>query len=217
MGLIFMASKFDNGRDVNRFSMREIRAYLNMSTFGLHIVLSLIVGIGIGLWLDTMFGTHPLFIAIFFIFGLISGIRGSMKTFNEIRAEMEKSDAEVVAMHRHEGDDNAASSTTQQKPTDAQQSNQIKLGGTDIEPSHILNYDSADDRKEETGVIIHSSKEILNAQHVSSVGGVASGDSVVGEIHSHSVGSAKVISHHGTGATINLSGASGITDEDVKN
>lgn len=51
------------------------RQVFEASTVGIHLVLSMAVGLAIGYALDSFFNTFPYLSAIFFIIGIISGFR----------------------------------------------------------------------------------------------------------------------------------------------
>lgn len=44
-----------------------------LSTAGLQIVVSILMGAGAGLWLDRRFGTQPWLMLLFMIFGVVAG------------------------------------------------------------------------------------------------------------------------------------------------
>lgn len=48
---------------------------LSFLTIGLHLVSGVIVGVGIGYFLDKYFGTSPYLTIVFFFLGLIAGFR----------------------------------------------------------------------------------------------------------------------------------------------
>ena len=51
------------------------RQVFEASTVGIHLVLSMFFGLGIGYLLDKVFGTFPYLSVIFFIMGIIAGFR----------------------------------------------------------------------------------------------------------------------------------------------
>ncbi len=51
------------------------RQFFEASTVGIHLVLCIIGGAGIGYFLDRFFGTFPYLSLIFFIMGIIAGFR----------------------------------------------------------------------------------------------------------------------------------------------
>ena len=50
-------------------------ALLTYVTLGIEMGLSLVIGLGIGYYLDRRFGTSPVFLIIFMIFGLAAGMK----------------------------------------------------------------------------------------------------------------------------------------------
>ncbi|MFH0948674.1 MAG: AtpZ/AtpI family protein [Elusimicrobiota bacterium] len=52
------------------------------ASFGFVFLLSIIVGLGIGIFLDKIFHTHPIFTLIFTTIGMVSGI---YSVFKEIK------------------------------------------------------------------------------------------------------------------------------------
>ncbi len=52
-----------------------LRQFFEASTVGIHLVLCIIAGAGIGYFLDRFFGSFPYLSLIFFIMGIIAGFR----------------------------------------------------------------------------------------------------------------------------------------------
>jgi ATP synthase protein I len=50
-------------------------SYLTYGTLGLEMGISLVVGLGIGYYLDRTFGTTPIFLIIFMILGILAGMK----------------------------------------------------------------------------------------------------------------------------------------------
>ncbi len=50
-----------------------LRQMGSASTVGLHFVLSIFIGLGIGVWLDSRFGTSPWLSLLFLLFGVAAG------------------------------------------------------------------------------------------------------------------------------------------------
>jgi ATP synthase protein I len=50
-------------------------ALLTYGTLGIEMGLSLVIGLGIGYYLDRYFGTAPVLLIIFTIFGLVAGMK----------------------------------------------------------------------------------------------------------------------------------------------
>ncbi len=61
-----------------------------LSTVGLTMVFATVIGLFIGLWLDSKFGTSPWLTAIFFLFGLIAGFRNLFTHVRKSQEELEK-------------------------------------------------------------------------------------------------------------------------------
>jgi ATP synthase protein I len=57
------------------------------------LVVGLLLGFGIGFGLDKLFGTAPLFMIVFIMFGFAAGVRTMMRTAKEIQEENSKMDA----------------------------------------------------------------------------------------------------------------------------
>ncbi|MBN1384618.1 MAG: AtpZ/AtpI family protein [Elusimicrobia bacterium] len=67
--------------------MKNIYNFLSASSFGFIFVLSVVIGLGIGVFLDKIFGTHPVLTVIFTAIGMSSGI---YTVFKEIRKFQKK-------------------------------------------------------------------------------------------------------------------------------
>ncbi|MCX8031250.1 MAG: AtpZ/AtpI family protein [Thermodesulfovibrionales bacterium] len=52
-----------------------LRQVFEASTVGIHLVLSMAVGLAMGYGIDYLFNTFPIFSIIFFIMGVIAGFR----------------------------------------------------------------------------------------------------------------------------------------------
>lgn len=63
----------DPKRPYPRFNFRELRGAAKMSTIGLTLVISSLIGTGIGYWVDNKWHTSPWGIAIGFLFGTAAG------------------------------------------------------------------------------------------------------------------------------------------------
>jgi ATP synthase protein I len=50
-------------------------SFLTYGTLGLEMGLSLVIGLAIGYYLDRRFGTAPIFLIIFMIFGILAGMK----------------------------------------------------------------------------------------------------------------------------------------------
>ncbi|MDD5686287.1 MAG: AtpZ/AtpI family protein [Elusimicrobia bacterium] len=67
--------------------MKNIYNFISAASFGFIFVLSIVVGLGIGIFLDKIFKTHPVFTVIFTAIGMVSGI---YSVFKEIRIFQKK-------------------------------------------------------------------------------------------------------------------------------
>jgi ATP synthase protein I len=54
---------------------KQIRLVGLASTIGMSVVFSIFIGLAIGYWLDSKFGTSPLFSLVFLVMGVIAGFR----------------------------------------------------------------------------------------------------------------------------------------------
>jgi ATP synthase protein I len=54
---------------------KQIRLVGLASTIGMSVVFSIFIGLAIGYWLDSKFGTLPLFSLVFLVMGVIAGFR----------------------------------------------------------------------------------------------------------------------------------------------
>ena len=74
---------------------KETRQYLRLlgeaSTIGLQLGLSVFIGIGIGVWLDSKFGTFPWLALVFLVFGVAAGFLNYYR-FIKRQQEEEKED-----------------------------------------------------------------------------------------------------------------------------
>ncbi|MFA5779938.1 MAG: AtpZ/AtpI family protein [Elusimicrobiota bacterium] len=62
--------------------MKNIYNLFSAASFGFVFLLSIVVGLGIGVFLDKIFKTHPVFTIIFTAIGMASGI---YSVFQEIK------------------------------------------------------------------------------------------------------------------------------------
>lgn len=65
------------------------------SIMGIHMVSGVIVGMGMGYYLDKVFGTKPWLLLVFLIFGVIAGYRNMFREMQRIQ----KKEAEADAQH----------------------------------------------------------------------------------------------------------------------
>ncbi len=61
-----------------------------LSTVGLTMVFATVIGLFIGLWLDSKFGTSPWLTALFFLLGLIAGFRNLFTHVKRSQEELDK-------------------------------------------------------------------------------------------------------------------------------
>jgi ATP synthase protein I len=54
---------------------RRLNRYLRYSTVGLEMGLSVVIGLFVGQWLDGYFGTEPILLLVFLLFGMAAGFR----------------------------------------------------------------------------------------------------------------------------------------------
>jgi ATP synthase protein I len=80
-GVFAMAS--DNRKEL-------LNAFLTYGTLGIEMGLSLVIGLGIGYYLDRHFGTSPVFLIIFMIFGLLAGMRRLYTLWKKAEKEDER-------------------------------------------------------------------------------------------------------------------------------
>jgi ATP synthase protein I len=55
----------------------------------IELVAGLMIGFGIGYGLDTLFGTTPIFLVLFIMFGLAAGVRTMLRSAKEVQARRE--------------------------------------------------------------------------------------------------------------------------------
>ncbi|OGS44752.1 MAG: hypothetical protein A2539_03970 [Elusimicrobia bacterium RIFOXYD2_FULL_34_15] len=61
--------------------------FLSAASFGLILLLSIVVGLGIGIFLDKLFKTHPIFTIIFTLIGMISGLYSIFKEIKKFQKQ----------------------------------------------------------------------------------------------------------------------------------
>jgi ATP synthase protein I len=49
------------------------------------LVVGMLLGVGIGIGLDALFGTRPVFLVVFALFGFAAGVRTMLRTADEVR------------------------------------------------------------------------------------------------------------------------------------
>jgi ATP synthase protein I len=65
--------------------MNKLYNFLAAASFGFVLLLSVVVGLGIGIFLDKIFNTHPLLTIIFTIIGMVSGIYSVFKEIKQFQ------------------------------------------------------------------------------------------------------------------------------------
>lgn len=66
------------------------RRLAELSSLGLILPSSIIVGLFFGYWLDKLLGTHPWMLLIFTIFGIISGLSSLLRAVKKINSSSDK-------------------------------------------------------------------------------------------------------------------------------
>jgi F0F1-type ATP synthase assembly protein I len=62
-----------------------VRTYATLGSVGLAFVFAVVIGTGIGLWLDRVTGWSPAFTFVFFVFGLSAGIINVYRTVSRMK------------------------------------------------------------------------------------------------------------------------------------
>jgi ATP synthase protein I len=65
-------------------------ALLTYGTLGIEMGLSLVIGLGIGYYLDRHFGTSPVLLIVFMMFGLIAGMKRLYTLWKKAEREDER-------------------------------------------------------------------------------------------------------------------------------
>jgi F0F1-type ATP synthase assembly protein I len=73
---------------------QEWKAVGSFGTIGLEIVLSILLGLFIGRWLDGKLGTAPLMTVIWFFFGLAAAGRSLWRSVKQMQAEAAREERE---------------------------------------------------------------------------------------------------------------------------
>jgi F0F1-type ATP synthase assembly protein I len=63
-----------------------------LTTIGTQIVVSVFIGLGIGIFVDNLFGTKPVFLFIFLFFGIAAGFLNLFKVVKKEFGEENKKD-----------------------------------------------------------------------------------------------------------------------------
>jgi ATP synthase protein I len=62
-------------QDMTPNNKKDVFSYLTYGTLGLEMGISLAIGLAIGYYIDRFFGTRPIFLIIFMIFGIAAGMK----------------------------------------------------------------------------------------------------------------------------------------------
>jgi ATP synthase protein I len=73
---------------------QQWKAVGSYGTVGLEIVLSILLGLFIGQWLDSKLGTEPLFAIFWFFAGLAAGGKAIWRTWKDMQAEAAREERE---------------------------------------------------------------------------------------------------------------------------
>lgn len=64
----------------------RMRKYLRLSTVGLELGLSVLIGLFIGQYLDEWLGTEPWLLLLFLILGMVAGFRSIFRLLRDLNA-----------------------------------------------------------------------------------------------------------------------------------
>lgn len=74
---------------------RELfNALVNYGTLGIEMGLSLVIGLGMGYYLDRYFGTSPILLIVFMMFGLAAGMKRLYSLWKKAEKADERDDDE---------------------------------------------------------------------------------------------------------------------------
>jgi ATP synthase protein I len=78
--------------DKKRFleGIRESGAIGQLASIGISIVVATFIGFGLGYFIDTYFGTRPVFMIIFLLLGVAAGFVGALRTINSTEKDVKK-------------------------------------------------------------------------------------------------------------------------------
>ncbi len=65
--------------------MKWLRETAFYGSIGLSIAFSIFIGLFLGIWFDSIFGTEPVFTFVFFAAGIAAGYRNIIKLIKKIR------------------------------------------------------------------------------------------------------------------------------------
>lgn len=90
----------DNRDPVERY--RSMRVAGMLSTAGLTLALSVVVGVGLGYFLDRWLNTRGIMVIVFAIVGVIAGFKQLIKIVSQANAEQDEAEAEDKRRSRTE-------------------------------------------------------------------------------------------------------------------
>lgn len=74
--------------------IESLKGLYLLSTIGLQFLVSILIGLGVGLWLDGRTGKAPLFMAIFLFFGVGAGFVNAYRVASRASARLEREERE---------------------------------------------------------------------------------------------------------------------------
>jgi ATP synthase protein I len=72
--------------------VRQIYEAASVSSIGLELGLAVVIGWGIGHWLDGKFGTDPLLMLLFLLLGLAAGFKGVLRVARQAKRDSDEYD-----------------------------------------------------------------------------------------------------------------------------
>lgn len=72
-----MAKAFKGNKDKKKDS--TLREVLYLSSLGMSMVISILIGLAMGYYIDKYFSTKPWFTLLFLVFGIVAGFRNMYK------------------------------------------------------------------------------------------------------------------------------------------
>lgn len=79
--MIYLPTKNMNKDDNKKGKLKPFRDLYLMSMVGVQLVVSILVGLIIGIYLDSKFGTSPILTLIFLLFGIGAGFINFFRVF----------------------------------------------------------------------------------------------------------------------------------------
>jgi predicted F0F1-ATPase subunit len=74
--------------DAQRFArdrLEVMQTYASLGSVGLSFVFAVVLGTGLGLWLDRLTGWSPAFTLIFFVVGLVAGVLNVYRAVSRLK------------------------------------------------------------------------------------------------------------------------------------